>query len=72
MEGCKGELHTQNIQINATENCLVIPSLVSVGDTHFPYWCIKNIGKYPTNSLVVYNALGQIVIQQNGYQNNYP
>jgi hypothetical protein len=71
-EGCKGEVQTQNIRINTTENCLVIPSLVSVGDAHFPYWHIKNIEKYPTNSLVVYNALGQIIIQQNSYQNNYP
>jgi|GEM_PF-3028741 len=70
--GCKGQVQEQTIRINSTENCLVIPSLVSVGDAHFPYWHIKNIEKYPNNGLVVYNSLGQIVIQQNGYQNNYP
>ena len=70
--GCKGQVQQQTVRINSTENCLVIPSLVSVGDAHFPYWHIKNIEKYPNNGLVVYNSLGQVVIQQNGYQNNYP
>ncbi len=71
LQGCKGKWQEQKVVINTTENCLLIPTLVSSTDQNYPFWKIKNIEKYPINGVVLYNVLGQLVLQKDNYQNTF-